>query len=194
MTPGRKDALSQVWRQLPFFVWLVALWMLLWGQFTVVAFVTGLLAAVLVTRVFRLPPVQLSGRVHLWHGLVFVVTFFAALVRGSLLVAWQVLDIRSQPRSAVIAVRLRVDDDLILTHTAVTASLIPGSLIVEADRDRRILYLHVLGVDSDQEVERQRRAVLDWEARIVRAVGSRAQLAALEDANSDTPPGGGAPA
>ena len=55
---------------------------------------------------------------------------------------------------------LRIDDDLIMTHTAVTASLIPGSLIVDADRDRRILYLHVIGVRSDADVEAQRESVL----------------------------------
>lgn len=189
----KKELMRQVWRQLPFFVWLIALWMLLWGQFTLLAFLTGLVAAILVTRVFQLPPVQLSGRVNLWYGIVFVVTFFAAVVRGSLLVAWQVLDIRRQPTSAVIAVPLRIDDDLVMTHTAVTASLVPGSLVVEADRDRRILYLHVIGVDSDEDVELQRRAVLGWEARIVRAVGSRKQLAAIAEAKVDTPRQGGAP-
>ncbi|HEY5858744.1 MAG TPA: Na+/H+ antiporter subunit E [Microbacterium sp.] len=191
---GRRGVLQQVWRQLPFFVWLVALWMLLWGQFTLVAFVTGVIAAVAVTRVFRLPPVELSGRVNLWYGLIFVLTFFAALVRGSLLVAWQVLDFRRQPGSSIIAVHLRTDDDLIMTHTAVTASLIPGSIIIEADRDRRILYLHVIGATSEEEVERQRRAILGWEARIVRAVGSRAQLEIIRRAEIDTPQQGGAPA
>lgn len=184
---------STLWVQLPFFLWLIALWMLLWGQFTVLAFVTGLAAAVVVTRVFRLPPVELSGRVNVWYGLVFVVTFLAALVRGSLLVAWQVLDPRKLPGAAIIAVPLRVDDDLIMTHTGVTASLIPGSLIVEADRERRVLYLHVIGVDSDADVEKQRRAVLGWEARIVRAVGSREQLELIRRSGIDTPRKGGAP-
>ncbi|WP_223848759.1 hypothetical protein [Microbacterium hominis] len=55
MSPSTSVA-SAVWRQLPFFVWLVALWMLLWGQFTVLAAVTGLIVAIVVTRVFRLPP------------------------------------------------------------------------------------------------------------------------------------------
>jgi multicomponent Na+:H+ antiporter subunit E len=176
------DNARLLWRQLPFFVWLIALWMLLWGQFTVVAFVTGLIAAVAVTRVFQLPPVQLSGRVNLWFGVVFVLAFVVDLVRGSLLVAWQVLDPRRQPGAAVIAVPLVVDDDLIMTHTAVTASLIPGSLIVEADRDRRILYLHVIGVRDDRDVERQRRSVQRWERRIVQAVGSRAQVAEVTGA------------
>lgn len=190
---GKRGLLTQVWRQLPFFVWLIALWMLLWGQFTVVAFLTGLVVAVFVTRVFRLPPVELSGRLNLWYGLVFVVTFFLALIRGSLLVAWQVLDPRALPGSSIIAVQLRTDDDLIMTHTAVTASLIPGSLIIEADRDRRILYLHVLGATTDEDIAHQKRAILGWEARIVRAVGSRGQLEIIRNAQIDTPRQGGAP-
>lgn len=187
-------ALATTWRQLPFFVWLIALWMLLWGQFTWLAFLTGLLMAVFVTRVFRLPPVELSGRVNLWWGLVFVLEFLVAVVLGSLTVAWQVLDVRRQPGTAIIAVHLVTDDDLIMTHVGVTASLIPGSLIVETDRDRRILYLHVIGVRDDADVEKQRASVHHWEERIVRAVGSRAQLnaitAASEQRRAVTPRGG----
>lgn len=173
---GARDMLARVWRQLPFFVWLVALWMLLWGQFTWLALLTGIAAAIFVTRVFRLPPVELSGRVNLWYGLVFVVTFLGAVVKGSLTVAWQVLDPRRQPGTAIIAVPLDTDDDLIMTHTAITASLIPGSLLVEADRERRILYLHVLDVRSAEDAEHHRRITQEWERRIVRAVGSRAQV------------------
>ena len=171
---------AAAWRQLPFFVWLIALWMLLWGQFTWLAFLTGLVAAIVVTRVFRLPPVELSGRVHLWWGLLFALEFLVALVRGSLTVAWQVLDFRRQPGPAIIAVQLVTDDDLIMTHTAVTASLIPGSLLVDTDRDRRVLFLHVIGVRNDADLEKQRESVRHWERRIVRAVGSRAQLEATK--------------
>ena len=167
-------------RQLPFFLWLIALWMLLWGQFSWLAALTGLIVAILVTRVFRLPPVELSGRVTLWYGLVFVVTFFAAVVHSALLVAWQVLDVRRQPGTAIIAVPLRTDDDLIMTHVAVTASLIPGSFVLESDRDRRILYLHVIGVRTSADVEKFRDSVMRWEQRIARAVGTREQVREVE--------------
>lgn len=175
MTDLRARA-TRIWRQLPFFVWLVALWMLLWGQFTVLAFVTGLIVVIIVTSVFRLPPVELSGRINVWWGIVFVLDFLGGLVRGSLTVAWQVLDLRRQPGTAIVAVPLRTDDDLIMTHTAVVASLIPGSLVIDTDRARRVLYLHVIGVRSDRDVEKQRRDVLHWEERIVRAVGSSRQV------------------
>ncbi len=175
MSPAAGTAAS-IWRQLPFFMWLVALWMLLWAQFTVLSFVTGVVVAVFVTRVFRLPPVELSGRVNLWWGFIFVTEFLYSVVKGSLLVAWQVVNPRQYPGMAIIAVPMVTDDDLIMTHVAVTASLIPGSLIIDSDRDRRILYLHIIGVHNAADVEKQRQAVMHWEERIVRAVGSRAQL------------------
>lgn len=168
-------------RQLPFFIWLIAIWMLLWGQFTVLAFVTGVVVAVVVTNVFKLPPIEMSGRLNPWYGLVFIVMFMIALIHGSLKVAWQVLDFRRQPGAAIIAVRMRTDDDLIQTHVGVTASLIPGSIVVETDRDRRITYLHVIGVRNERDLEQQREDVLRWERRIVRAVGSYEQLAAIKD-------------
>uniref|UniRef100_UPI0025FBBE6F Na+/H+ antiporter subunit E n=1 Tax=uncultured Microbacterium sp. TaxID=191216 RepID=UPI0025FBBE6F len=168
MSPTRRAQISLFLHQLPLLVWLVTLWMLLWGQFTWLAAITGLVMAVFVTRVFRLPPVELSGRINLWYGLIFVVTFLGAVIKGSLIVAWQVLDVRRQPGAAIIAVPLRVDDDVIMAHTAVTASLIPGSLIVDVDRENRTLYLHAIGVRSDADAEHQRRIVLGWEARITR--------------------------
>lgn len=168
-----------LWVQLPFSLWLVALWMMLWGQLTPLAAVTGVIVAIFVTRVFRLPPAELSGRINLWYLLVFAVLFLGAVVAGSLHVAWLVLHPRRHARSAIVAVPLRTDDDLIMTHVGVTASLIPGSLVTDTDRDRRIIYLHVFGVDDAEEVEAQRQQVLRWERRIVRAVGSREQYAAL---------------
>jgi len=176
---AKRGLRREIGQQLPFLLWLVVLWMLLWGQFTPLAAITGVIVAVFVTRVFRLPTVELSGRVNLWWTLVLVVQFLAAVVRGSLSVAAQVLDPRRQPGTAIMAVPLRYADDLVMTHVAVTSSLIPGSLVVEADRDTRTLYLHVIGVRSRADVDRQREGVLRWERRIVRALGSPAQYRAL---------------
>ncbi|MGO1507831.1 MAG: Na+/H+ antiporter subunit E [Microbacteriaceae bacterium] len=166
--------------QLPFLAWLIVLWMLVWNQFTVLSFVSGLVVAVFVTRVFRLPTVELSGRVNVWYGALFIVQFLWAIVHGAVVVTTQVFDFRRQPGAAIIAVPLRYPDDLIMTHVSVTSSLIPGSLVVETDRDRGILFLHIIGVRNLEEVEHQRQIVLRWEQRIVRAIGSPAQYRALK--------------
>lgn len=179
-TDSRRRIVRDILLQLPFMIWLVLLWMLLWHQFTPLAAVTGILVAVFVTRVFRLPTVELVGRVNVWHSLVFIVLFLGAVVMGAISVTIQVFDLRRQPGAAIIAIPLRYADDILTTHVAVTASLIPGSLVVESDRDRRILYLHVIGVRTRAEVDRFREGVLGWERRIVRAVGTPEQYRALK--------------
>ncbi|WCD93395.1 Na+/H+ antiporter subunit E [Microbacterium sp. nov. GSS16] len=176
---ARRRIMRDILLQLPFMIWLVLLWMLLWHQFTPLAIVTGILVAIFVTRVFRLPTVELVGRVNVWHSLVFIVLFLGAVVMGAVSVTIQVFDLRRQPGAAIIAIPLRYADDILTTHVAVTASLIPGSLVVESDRDRRILYLHVIGVRTRADVDRFREGVLAWERRIVRAVGTPEQYRAL---------------
>ncbi|WP_105566788.1 Na+/H+ antiporter subunit E [Microbacterium halophytorum] len=167
--------LKRFWNQLPFFVWLVVLWMMLWGQFTWLAAITGVGVAAFVTTVFRLPPADLTGRVNVFWLAVFIVQFLWELVHGALQVAWQAIG-PGTPSAAIVKAPLRVDDDLIMTHTAVAVSLVPGTTVVEADRGRRVLYLHAIGVRDDADLDRVRHNVLTWERRIVRAVGSRSEL------------------
>ena len=109
-----------------------------------------------------------------------MVQFLFAVLRGAVSVTAQVFDFRRQPGAAIIAVPLKYADDLIMTHVSVVSSLVPGSLIVEADRDRQVLYLHVIGVRSMADVEKQREGVLRWERRVVRALGAPAQYRALK--------------
>ncbi|MBN6191379.1 Na+/H+ antiporter subunit E [Microbacterium sp. SSW1-47] len=180
MRPETRRLWRDIGMQLPFLAWLIVLWMLLWAQFTVLSFLTGLVVAIFVTRVFRLPTVELSGRVNLWYAALFIVQFLWAVLRGALSVTVQVFDFRRQPGTAIVAVPLRYADDLVMTHVAVVSSLIPGSLVVEADRDRRILYLHVIGVRSKEDVEEQRQGVLGWEKRVVRALGDPSQYRRLK--------------
>ncbi|MBN8204744.1 Na+/H+ antiporter subunit E [Microbacterium esteraromaticum] len=191
MTPeSKRGAVRDLLLQLPFLLWLVVLWMLLWHQFTPLALVSGLIVAIFVTRVFRLPTVELVGRVNLWYVLVFIVLFLGAVVAGAISVAIQVFDFRRQPGAAIIEIPLRYADDIVMTHVAVTASLIPGSLVAESDRDRRILYLHVIGVRNRADVDAFRDGVLRWEKRIVRAVGSPEQYRALKADESRARAGG----
>lgn len=171
----RRDTFRHVWTQLPFFGWLVVLWMLLWGQFTVLAAVTGLVVAIVVTTAFRLPTAELTGRVNIWWLVVAIVQFLLAVIAGALQVAWQAVAPRA-PTAAIVRVPLRVDDDLIMTHVGVALSLVPGSTVIESDRRNRVLFVHVIGVRTAKGVVGVRENALTWETRIVKAVGSRSEL------------------
>lgn len=175
MTPEHRPIFRHAWVQLPYYAWLVVLWMLLWGQFTWLAFVTGVLVTIFVNMVFRLPNIELSGRVSPFWSIVFAVQFLGSVVSGSLHIAWQVLNFGKQPSAGIVGVRLPQADDLLMTHVSVVCSLIPGSLVLEADRVTHTLYFHVLGIKNENDVEKFRQNVLRWERRVVRAVGSRSQ-------------------
>lgn len=171
-----KRARARLWQQVPLLIVLAVLWMLLWGQFTGLSLVTGLILAVLVTRAFYLPPIELSGRLNPWYLAVFTAHFSYKLVVGSFQVALQAFSPQPIRGNGVIAVQLFTRSDLIMTLTAITLSLIPGSLVLEADRERSILYLHVLGAGPGDSVEKTRADVARVERRLVRALGSHEDL------------------
>lgn len=172
----RKRLRWHLWQQLPLLVALVVLWMLLWGTISWISLLSGIAVAVLVTRVFYLPPVELSGRFNPFWALVFLARFLLDVVVASFQVAGQAFRPRGVRSNAVIAVDLVTASDFITTLTAIAISLIPGSLVLEVDRDRSILYLHAIGVEDLAAADRVREKVLSVERAIVRAVGSRADV------------------
>ena len=172
-----------VWRQLPLLVALVALWLFLWDHIDALTIVTGVLLAIAVTRVLYLPPVLLSGRFNPWRGLLLGLRMMFDVVVASLQVAFLAVNPRWQPMNAIIAVQLLTRSDLVTTLTAEAISVVPGTVVVDIDRERGLLYLHALGTRTQADIDRVRhRNVLGTEERIVLAIGTRAQAAAVREA------------
>ncbi|WP_433532049.1 Na+/H+ antiporter subunit E [Micromonospora sp. CA-263727] len=165
------------WRdRLIAFGWLVLVWNLLWGEISWGNLLGGLLVAAAVLVFFPLPPVTFGGRLRLGGLLIFGVRFVVELVRASLHVARIAVQPGFVPRSAIIAVRLRIPTDLNLALTAEALSLVPGTLIVEVDRAGGRLYVHVLDVRGPADLTAAREQVRAVERRIIAAVGSTAEV------------------
>src|SRR5699024_9577472 len=96
----------------------------------------------------------LSGRFNVWHAAVYGVWFLYSVLRASIEVAWFAFRKRAVGAGSVIACDLRTSSDLVLTLIADTASLIPGSIIIDSDRAMGILYLHFLDCDSEEKLLR----------------------------------------
>ena len=168
----RKAIRWRIWQQLPLLITLVVLWMLLWGTISWLSLVTGAIIAVLVTRLLYLPPVELSGRFNPFWTIVFLGRFFFDLFIASFQVAFQAFRPRGVRRNAVVEVDLVTRSDFIMTLTAISISLIPGSIVLDVDRHQSILYLHALNMEDDAEIDRLRDKVLSIERMLVRALGS----------------------
>ncbi|KZX22027.1 Na+/H+ antiporter subunit E [Rathayibacter tanaceti] len=172
MSPRRR---VDVWNRVAMFVTLVGIWVLLWDDVSVLSIVSGFLVALLITRVFYLPPVEFSNRVNPWFVLVFLLRLLVDIAVASVRVSWQILTLPVPVHNAIVAVHLRSRSEGMLVWTTEAVSLVPGSLVIDVDPQLNVLYLHVLGVthDEDERIEEVRRTVLESEARIVRAIGSR---------------------
>ena len=163
-------------------VGLVLVWMLLWGTWSWANLISGVVLAVAVTVLLPLPPVVGGTRLHPVALLIFLGHFAVDLVLSAAQVAWQTIRPGGIRRSAIILVQLRTDSDLLLTIVSESLTLVPGSLVIDMDRQRRTLALHVLHVTDLEDVERRRLSVLATEERVVRAFGSAAEIAALDRA------------
>jgi multicomponent Na+:H+ antiporter subunit E len=174
------------------FLGLLLLWMLLWGEFTWLSLLTGVVLALLVSVAFYLPAVALSGRLNILYALAFVVRLLADIVLASLQIAWSAVNPWYRPSNAIIAVPLRTRSDLVMTFTAEAVSLVPGSIVLDVDRETATLYLHALNVRSVDEVPALKRSVLATERRLILAAGSADDLARLRDAEAGRPDAPGA--
>ena len=168
--------------QLPLLLWLVLVWNLLWGTWSWANLLSGVLVALGVTLLLPLPPVVGGARVRPVGLLRFLVHFVVDLVSSGAQVAWQTVRPTGIDRSAIIIVQLRTDSDLLLTILTESLTLVPGSMVIDLDRERRTIALHILHVRDQRDVERQREGVLAEEERVVRAFGSPDEIAALDSA------------
>ncbi len=168
--------------------WMVLIWCLLWGRFSWGNLLGGLLVGGAVLSFFPLPPVTFGGRLRLRALLELAGRFVTELVSASIHVARIAVQPGYRPRGAIIGVRLRVRTDLNLALTAEAISLVPGTLIVEVDRERGVLYVHVLDVRGPEDLTGSRDRILATEARIVRAIGSAAELRLLAAPVAPVPP------
>ncbi|MEU2349744.1 Na+/H+ antiporter subunit E [Modestobacter sp. NPDC049651] len=169
---------------LPRIAWPVAIWMLLWGTWSWANLLSGLLVALLVMTVLPLPPVVGGTRVRPLAAQRFLGHFVTDLVGSAAQVAWVAVRPGGPPRGAILRVRLRTDSDLLQTMVAEATALVPGSLVIDLDRERSTLWVHLLHVRDEDDLARQRAAVLTTEERLVDAFGSAEDRAALRTEGS----------
>ncbi|MCC3281468.1 Na+/H+ antiporter subunit E [Arthrobacter caoxuetaonis] len=172
-------------KELPLIIWLVLLWGALWQDFSLGNLVFGAIIAFVVTNIFYLPPVDLSGRFNVLYAAGFGIRFLYKLVIASFHVLWLAAVHGPRIKNAVVAVKLRSHSDLLVTATGHALSLIPGSLVVEVDRSTSTLYLHCLGVNSQAAAEKVRDDVRATESWLIRMMGTREDLALVRAEQKD---------
>ncbi|GAY14750.1 Na+/H+ antiporter subunit E [Mycobacterium sp. shizuoka-1] len=150
-------------------VFLTLVWLLLWGSVSVANVLSGLAVALGITLLLPLPAVPVQGRVHPLS-LVWLALHVAWwLAQSSVQVAWLAVRPGAPPLSAVLRGHLALKSDLVLALAVNIMNLTPGTIVLEIDQARRLVYVHVLDVGSQRSVQRFYRQMAQLERLLIAA-------------------------
>ncbi|MBF6203542.1 Na+/H+ antiporter subunit E [Nocardia asteroides] len=150
-------------------VWLTLVWLALWGDLSTANLLGGLVIAALIMVALPLPRVPVSGRLNPFPLLELVVVSAYYAVESSLQVAWLAIRPAPMPVSGVLRVYARTRSDLVLVLWSDLLNLIPGTMVLEIDRGRCVVYVHVLDVGSDAAVDKFYRTTRRLERLLIEA-------------------------
>ena len=150
-------------------VWLTLVWLLLWGTVSVANVLSGLLVALVITLLLPLPSVPVQGRLHPLSLLWLALHVAWWLAQSSVQVAWLAIRPRRPPLSAVLRGHFALKSDLVLALAVNIMNLTPGTIVLEIDQARRLVYVHVLDVGSERSVEQFYRQITQLERLLIAA-------------------------
>ena len=152
---------------------LLALWLLAWGEISVANVVSGIALIVVLMLAFPSPRNRVPRvRVHPIAMARLVAYVTGQLVVSNVLVAREIVSRRSRIRTGVVGYRVQQPSDLTVTLMSNILALAPGTMPVDVTHDPPTLYVHFLLL-SDVEDARRRMARL--ETLVVAALGTRAE-------------------
>ncbi|MFC9787481.1 Na+/H+ antiporter subunit E [Rhodococcus sp. NPDC127528] len=140
-------------------IWLTVVWVLLWGNISVANVLGGLVVGALIMVLLPLPRVPVEGRIHPWSIVKLVGLCIVYAAQSSAQVAWLAVRPGPPPVTGVLRVRLAIKSDLVLTLCVDVLNLIPGTMVLEVDQVKRMVYVHVLDVGTDRAVDQFYRTV-----------------------------------
>ena len=157
--------------------WLTLVWVLLWGTFTPLSIVGGVVVALAVIGAFRFPPAapHLPVRPLRLLGLGGYLVY--DMVVSGAGVSWQTLRYGRAARGAVFAVPLLSRSDRVVTVIANALSLSPGAMALQIDHQHGLWFVYALGPRDEAGVERTRRRTMDMQRRVIAALGTPEELA-----------------
>ncbi|MFI9488742.1 Na+/H+ antiporter subunit E [Promicromonospora sp. NPDC052451] len=155
------------------------LWVLLWGDLSWANLLSGAVLGALVAVALPLPPVGTSATVRPGPLARLAGRFVADLVVASFQVAWRAVAPGPTPRGGLVTVPLRATSELFVATTAGLSSMVPGTVVVDLDRDRGTLRLHVLDLERSGGPDAVRQETQALEERLLLAFAPGDELARL---------------
>lgn len=158
---------------------LTLVWIMLNGNASLLTVGSGVLIALLISIVFPLPSIEWGGRINPFGFLKLIGILLWELASASVRLAAYAFSRDPTLHSAIIAVRLNSDSDLYQVGTGSMLSIVPGSVVVDARRKTRTLYLHLFNT-SPEALRHDKLHALREESLILGAFGSKVERRAAQ--------------
>lgn len=138
-------------------LWLLCVWLLLWGTWRPDVLLLGIVVALVAVRWARLPAPPLRTRVRWARASLLLLRLGGDMLRASWEVTVTTVRGAGRTRSSVLRLYLRPDaSDIAVVLACNRISLEPGSVVVDIDRHHDRLYVYVLDTPDTDAVERRR--------------------------------------
>lgn len=153
------------------FVWnllLALMWVILTGNIGGLNLLFGFLIGYLVLGVMqRQVPVLRGYTKRLPKLFAFGVFFIKELIQANLAVAFDIVTPVWHMKPGVIAYPLDAETEVEITLVANFISMTPGTLSLDVSDDRRVLYIHAMFLDDEEEL---RKSIKNLERRVLKVL------------------------
>ena len=152
-----------------FIIWLTVMWIMLMGELSWANVVGGFLVGAAIVVLLPLPAMPISNLSVHWGALVLLIlNWLRDLAVASVKVAWLALRPQDPPKTAILNVPMRVQNDLVLSFATVLYNLQPGGSVTDIDIANRMWTVHVLDADSPDAIENEINNVAELERNLIR--------------------------
>ncbi|HWL43116.1 MAG TPA: Na+/H+ antiporter subunit E [Ilumatobacter sp.] len=165
-------------------LWLVVVWVALWGDLSIANVASGTALAVLLLGVFPTHGERRRGLFIRPVATLRLVWYFARQMVGSNLALTRSVVSRSDRlRTGVIAVPLVCDSDGLVTVLHHLIALTPGTTVIEVERNPARIFVHILQLD---DIDAARAEIALLERRVIEAFGPVDAVARVRAATAET--------
>ncbi|MEV5824383.1 Na+/H+ antiporter subunit E [Spirillospora sp. NPDC052242] len=152
-------------------LWLLGVWLLLWGRVDAATVLSGIAVAYGAYAVTRLPSVPFLTRLRPVRLAEAVLEFGWDLLASSVVIGKHALWRPGRVRGALVHVRARSQSDVVLLAVTTSTSLRPGTLVLDIDWENSLFLIHGMPVDGPADAEAVKHDLLATERRLLRALG-----------------------
>lgn len=152
-----------------FFVWCLLNWLPDWQHLTIGIFVSGFVAFMIGDLFTQRPETLTHPRRYFYFIFHYIPVFIWEIFKANIDVAYRILHPGLPINPGIVKVKTSLKSDTALTFLTNSITLTPGTLSVDIDRDKNILYVHWIDVKTE-DIEGSTKMVVERFEKILRKI------------------------